>query len=494
MSSSTVARRLAAGRDLSDRSSTIAVKAYAKRRIPAQILNGLVAVIDACIVLLSGLAAAKIAHTGDRQIVGLVALLGTLLTVNLTHVQGGYRLESISRVRASLAIAISSLGASFATLFILAFVTDVPEQDKEIWLPAWLLGSCALAIAWRLALGNRVDNWRRNGRLGENIAILGATHIAQRLLYSLASTQERRGRVVGIFDERKTRLAGHCGGHKILGGIDDLIWEIRANHIDVVVLALPLSAERRINEILARLSCVAVDIRLCPDHFGMQLGQFEVTHLGSTSLLCAQDRPLRHWRHIAKIIEDRILAALILTLIAPVMATIALLIKIDSPGPVLFRQSRWGYNNQLFQMLKFRTMYHAMADRDGDVLVTRDDSRVTPLGRFLRRTSLDELPQFFNVLMGDMSIVGPRPHALAVKAGGLMYQDAVRNYDSRHRMKPGITGWAQINGWRGETKTVEQIVRRVEHDLYYVDNWSIYLDLRIIAMTVLKGFTSPLAY
>jgi exopolysaccharide biosynthesis polyprenyl glycosylphosphotransferase len=206
------------------------------------------------------------------------------------------------------------------------------------------------------------------------------------------------------------------------------------------------------------------------------------------------DRPLRDWRRIAKEIEDRVLAAAILTLISPLMLVIACLIKLDSPGPVFFRQKRYGFNNELIEVLKFRTMYDEARDDNAEQLTRRNDPRVTRLGAFLRRTSIDELPQFFNVLRGEMSIVGPRPHALAAKAGLLLYQDAVGHYDARHRMKPGITGWAQVNGWRGETDTIEQIRRRVEHDLYYIENWSIRLDLAIILRTIFGGFTGRYAY
>jgi len=161
---------------------------------------------------------------------------------------------------------------------------------------------------------------------------------------------------------------------------------------------------------------------------------------------------------------------------------------------VLFRQKRYGFNNQLIEIFKFRTMYHDACDANAEQLTRRHDPRVTRLGAFLRRTSLDELPQFINVLRGEMSIVGPRPHALAAKAGGLLYQDAVRHYDARHRVKPGITGWAQVNGWRGETITTEQIARRVEHDLFYIENWSLLLDLKIIFRTVFGNLTGHAAY
>ena len=173
---------------------------------------------------------------------------------------------------------------------------------------------------------------------------------------------------------------------------------------------------------------------------------------------------------------------------------IAAAIKLDSPGPVLFRQRRYGLNNEMIEVFKFRTMRADATDRNAERLTARNDPRVTRVGAFLRRTSLDELPQFLNVLRGDMSVVGPRPHATAAKAGGLLYPEAVRGYHARHRVKPGITGWAQVNGWRGETETVEQIARRVECDLYYIEHWTVAFDLWIVLRTVFGGFAGRNAY
>ena len=181
---------------------------------------------------------------------------------------------------------------------------------------------------------------------------------------------------------------------------------------------------------------------------------------------------------------------LALLLLWPVLISIGLAIRLTSSGPVLFKQKRYGFNNRLIEIWKFRTMYHHLTDHNADQLATRDDARVTPIGKILRRTSFDELPQLFNVLSGQMSLVGPRPHAMAAKAGGKLYDNVVNDYAARHKGKPGITGWAQVNGWRGETDTVEKIENRVEHDLYYIDNWSVWFDIVIFVRTlsaVLKG-------
>ena len=200
------------------------------------------------------------------------------------------------------------------------------------------------------------------------------------------------------------------------------------------------------------------------------------------------DRPISGWNHALKAVEDIVLGQLFVLLASPILGLIALAIKLDSPGPILFRQVRYGFNNNTIEVMKFRTMYTHMEDRAADVLTTRDDPRVTRVGRFLRKWSLDELPQLFNVLRGEMSIVGPRPHGLAAKAAGRRYEEVTEHYAARHKVKPGITGWAQVNGWRGETDTVDKIKKRVEYDLDYIDNWSIWLDLYVIAKTVFVIF------
>jgi Undecaprenyl-phosphate glucose phosphotransferase len=237
-----------------------------------------------------------------------------------------------------------------------------------------------------------------------------------------------------------------------------------------------------------------LNVSLCPDGIGFKLGRCPITHLANLSTLAVQHKPISGWQHVVKAIEDRTLAALALLFLAPLLAAIALLIRLDSPGPVLFRQKRCGFNDQLIEVLKFRTMRDDLRDQNAEQLTRRNDPRVTRVGAFLRRTSLDELPQLINVLRGDMSIVGPRPHALRAKAAGVLYPEAVRNYSARHRVKPGITGWAQVNGWRGETETLEQISKRVEYDLYYIEHWSIAFDVKIILRTVLGGFTGRYAY
>jgi exopolysaccharide biosynthesis polyprenyl glycosylphosphotransferase len=206
------------------------------------------------------------------------------------------------------------------------------------------------------------------------------------------------------------------------------------------------------------------------------------------------DKPLGDWGSILKSIEDKVIAAIAVVLLAPVMALVALAIKLESRGPVFFKQKRYGFNNELIEVYKFRSMHNNMSDADAAKLVTKGDPRVTRVGRFIRRTSLDELPQFFNVLRGELSLVGPRPHATKAKAADRLYNDVVDGYFARHKVKPGITGWAQVNGWRGETDTAEKLQRRVDHDLYYIENWSLAFDLYILWRTPISLFNPENAY
>ncbi|MBS0220305.1 MAG: undecaprenyl-phosphate glucose phosphotransferase [Proteobacteria bacterium] len=458
------------------------------------IVKRLVAAADIVAIFGAGVAAMRWNATAvDWHLAGLVVLLGTILGVNFLHLAGAYRFAIFARFDRAITRLLIGWILTIAALFLATRFFEPVTAAEGPWAMAWLTAALALMGVNRFVVWQCMSSWQRAGRLGEVVAIVGAGPIAQRLLRDLATRQANQ-RVLGVYDDGAASLPKHCMGHPIRGTVDDLVKDAREYHIDTVIVALPLSAERQLVDTLNRLCLVPVNVRLCPDAFGLRLGAIGTTHMAGHTFLNVVDRPLSDWRGIAKEVEDRVLGALILTVISPLLLMVALLIKLDSPGPVLFRQKRYGFNNQLIDVLKFRTMYTDKTDANAEQLTRRNDPRITKVGAFLRRTSLDELPQFLNVVRGEMSIVGPRPHALAAKAGTLLYQDAVKYYDARHRVKPGITGWAQVNGWRGETDTVEQIKKRVEHDLYYIEHWSILLDLKIIARTIFGGFTGQHAF
>ncbi|HCO53565.1 MAG TPA: undecaprenyl-phosphate glucose phosphotransferase, partial [Pelagibacterium sp.] len=263
----------------------------------------------------------------------------------------------------------------------------------------------------------------------------------------------------------------------------------RRARIDLVIVSMPLSAESRLLEMLRQLWVLPVDIRLSAHMSKLRFTDKTYSYVGDLPVFEMADRPISDWNLVFKWVFDKLVAVFALIALSPVMLATAIAVKATSKGPILFKQDRHGFNNKLIAVYKFRSMYTDMSDARAARLVTRDDPRVTPVGRFIRRTSIDELPQLFNVLKGELSIVGPRPHALEAKAANRLYHDAVDGYFARHKVKPGITGWAQINGWRGETDTVEKLMARVDHDLYYIENWSILLDLYILVMTPVSLFT-----
>ena len=280
-----------------------------------------------------------------------------------------------------------------------------------------------------------------------------------------------------------------------MGMVDDLVDYARKTKLDLVIFTLPISAEKRILQMLSKLWVLPIDIRLSAHTSKLRLRPRSYSYIGSVPVLDVFDKPIADWDLVLKWLFDKVVGTLLLLLVSPVLLITALAVKIDSRGPVFFRQKRYGFNNELIEVFKFRSMHVDQCDATAAKLVTKGDPRVTRVGRFIRRTSIDELPQLFNVVFkGDLSLVGPRPHALHAKAENRLYDQVVDGYFARHKVKPGITGWAQVNGWRGETDTEEKIQRRVEHDLYYIENWSVFFDLYILAVTPFALLKSDNAY
>ncbi|MFO1074150.1 MAG: undecaprenyl-phosphate glucose phosphotransferase [Geminicoccaceae bacterium] len=333
--------------------------------------------------------------------------------------------------------------------------------------------------------------WAR-GHLTNRIVLVGAGPQAVHLLQHV-----RRGdpalRILGIFDERRTRLPPDIEGCPVLGDLDALVGFVRRERVDQVIITLPQSAATRRLACLEQLRSLPVHVRLCPDLPALETSPRGITDLAGLPLLRIYDRPLAGWAGLIKRLEDRLLAGVLLVLLAPLMLLTALAIRLESRGPALYRQERYGFDNRPIRVLKFRTMFVERCDPpDGAVTpARRGDPRVTGLGRILRSTSIDELPQLINVLRGEMSLVGPRPHASRQNE---QFANLIDGYLARHRVKPGITGWAQVHGLRGEVDTLAKMQERVRYDLFYIENWSLQLDLRIILRTFLVGFSHPNAY
>lgn len=362
----------------------------------------------------------------------------------------------------------------------LAFFDYISPEHLVIWY----LSSLALFIVERLFLLVLFKHLMQKGFFLQNAVILGATENGQRLAEYLLDNQDIRSGVSGFIDDRIGRLPKTVAGLPLLGNCNDLERLIREEKVTQVLVALPWSAENRMDYIIRELRRYPVNVLLVPDMIAFRHAHNRITEVASLPMFNASDVPLAGWSPLFKRIEDLLLASLALVLLSPLMLAIALAIKLDSRGPVLFRQNRYGYNNRMIKVCKFRSMHHHQTDATAEQQTIRGDARVTRVGRFIRRTSLDELPQLFNVIVGSMSMVGPRPHATATKAAGILFEQAVKEYTSRHRVKPGITGLAQINGYRGETDTVEKIEKRVEFDLEYIENWSVWFDIYILLRTV----------
>jgi len=367
------------------------------------------------------------------------------------------------------------------SVLVFAFALKISSSFSRFWAFYWYMLSLTGIYFVRMVVHQFLMTLGKRGYLTQNIAIVGAGDQGAFMTELLIKQQLPWVKIVGVFDDRSERGSDSLNRS---GSVDSLISLARLGRIDEIFVALPWAAEERILTILKKLQILPVNIRLSPESIYFKLPNSGFSEYNGVPILNILDKPLSGWDYVVKAIEDKILATLILILITPVLLAIAVLVKLDSPGPVFFRQKRYGFNNQLIDMFKFRSMYVDKQDNNAQTLTTKNDPRVTKLGRFLRRTSLDELPQFLNVLTGEMSIVGPRPHATEAKAAGKLYESVVYQYAARHKVKPGITGWAQVNGWRGDTDTEEKIQKRVDYDIDYINRWSLGFDLKIILQTV----------
>ncbi len=359
---------------------------------------------------------------------------------------------------------------------------------------SWFFGGATLLFVTRLLVSDWAQRRIREGVLAERVVINGAGEEGQRFAAHLDKFDQPCIKALGFVDDRKSRVPSESHGYALLGDREYLLNMIRSDLVDQVYVALPWSAQARLTELINQLAVTPVQVFLVAEPPSFEFASQTFKFVGKVPVLEVFNRPLTSWSYLIKGIEDRLIALLILLFVAPLMTLIALAIKIDSPGPVLFRQERYGFNNNQIEVLKFRTMYN---DENASKVMrqaTRFDPRITRIGRFLRKSSLDELPQLLNVLRGDMSIVGPRPHAVEHTYRGRKFDDIIHRYAARHRVKPGITGWAQVNGWRGETDTVEKLQKRVEYDLYYVENWSVWFDLWIIVRTIFVIYRDDNAY
>ncbi|MCH9807693.1 MAG: undecaprenyl-phosphate glucose phosphotransferase [Alphaproteobacteria bacterium] len=467
--------------------------------IPRRVFADSVRVADFLVAVASGLiiAAMYVDEILATRAVGYMAAVGLTAGVLVLCFDylGLYRVSKFSSTVYQLPRIVFGWMVAVGVLAAAVFFAKVGDDFSRVWLAGWLLTGMGAVILERIAVANLARHWMQVGRLYRRAVIYGGGEQANEVIKALEADGDADIRICGVFDDRDgDRVGADYLGYPVLGSISSLIEVARSTRIDLVIVALPLSAEERIANVVKHVSQLPVEVKLPAKLSQVRFAPETYSRVGSVAMLDLVDKPLTAWGDVGKWLFDKVIATIALILLSPVLAAVAVAVKMDSRGPILFRQKRYGLNNELIEVFKFRSMYVDMCDAAASKLVTKEDPRVTPVGRFIRKSSLDELPQLFNVLLGDLSLVGPRPHAVSAKAGQELYDQVVESYFARHKVKPGITGWAQINGWRGETDTHEKIVKRVEHDLYYIENWSIFFDFYILAKTPLALLKTENSY
>jgi Undecaprenyl-phosphate glucose phosphotransferase len=424
-----------------------------------------------------------------------VVAAGGMLSVLFLQLADCYQIPVLRNPRGALGRIAGAWMLAFAAMALAMFFLKSSESFSRFWFAAWFVAGLAYLMVERFALAWGLRRWLRNGVLERRAVIVCGGRPAQELIRSLEAQPDNDIRILGIFDDRLDRRSPELvAGYPKLGTVAELIEFVRLARVDMLVISLPVTAEKRILDLLRKLWILPVDIRIAAHASKLKFRPRAYSHIGKTAMLDVFDKPINDWDSVAKRIFDVFFSIVAIALLWPVMVGAAIAVKATSKGPVFFKQKRHGFNNEIINVFKFRSMFTDMSDPTAARAVTKGDPRVTPVGRFLRKSSIDELPQLFNVLRGDLSLVGPRPHAVLAQSHDRIYADIVEGYFARHRVKPGVTGWAQINGWRGEIDSDEKIRFRTAFDLHYIENWSLLFDLKILFLTPFRLLNTENAY
>jgi Undecaprenyl-phosphate glucose phosphotransferase len=462
------------------------------------VITGLARSGEIAIIMLAGALALAFFTPEPSHWFWLETLLLSAVGILAIIMMEAAHLYSVPMFRSGASQTVRLIGAWTAAVFVpwLGLAMLGLAAPGGGWLIAWwAIGLILLGIG-RIALYVFVRRWTRAGRLSRRTVVVGGGAPGENLINAIRADASSDVQMCGVFDDRNEKRSPNVVADlPKLGTVDDLVAFARRTRIDLVIFTIPITAEARILQMLKKLSVLPVDIRLSAHTNKLQFRPRSYSYVGKVPVIDVSDKPIADWDVVMKWLFDHTVGGLMLLALSPFMLATAIAIKLDSKGPVLFRQKRYGFNNELIEVFKFRSMFADKADKAAHKLVTKGDPRVTRVGRFIRKTSIDELPQLFNVVLtGNLSLVGPRPHAIHAKAANRRYDEAVDGYFARHRVKPGITGRAQINGWRGETDTADKIQHRVEYDLYYIENWSVLFDLLILLKTPLALLKSENAY
>jgi len=470
---------------------------FSDRPYSARVVAGIARLCDFLAILGLGLGIyfTYAMSDGPDSLYVLPVIGGSMLAIILLQAVDAYDLgvmRSFVTQSGRIFMGVTVVFAFFATL---AFFLKMGDFYSRFWFGAWYVSTFGYFIVSRVIIANLIRRWTRDGLMERRAVIVGGGRNAEELIHSLESQPGNDIRICGIFDDRTgDRSPPSVAGYPKLGTVGQLVTFARHAQLDLLIVSLPITAEARVQKMLSKLWVLPLDIRLSAHTNKLRFRPRSYSYIGAVPFLDVFDKPLADWDTLLKRVFDLFFASLALVALAPLMLATAVAIRLESPGPVIFRQKRYGFNNDEIEVLKFRSMYHDQADPLAKNVVTRNDPRVTKVGRFIRKTSIDELPQLFNVLAGSLSLVGPRPHAVNAHTAEKRWEEVVQHYFARHRVKPGVTGWAQVNGWRGEVDTPEKIKNRVDHDLYYIENWSVMFDLQILLMTPFKLLKTENAY
>ncbi|OAP40498.1 undecaprenyl-phosphate glucose phosphotransferase [Sinorhizobium glycinis] len=461
-------------------------------------MTGLIRLLDLCALFAIGYAInTQYVRPAlqDLPVYLAILALGSALAVIAMQSADTYQVPALRAWLRMTPRILAAWTATFGTIALVLFFLKSGHLYSRVWVGGWFVAGALFLVAERAFIAYSIRHWSRNGTMERRAVIVGGGAPAKDLIRTIEHQPDNDIRVCGIFDDRDERRSPHViAGYPKLGTIDELVEFARLARIDMLIFSLPLTAEKRILELLRKLWVLPVDIRLAAHANNLRFRPRSYSHVGQVPMLDIFDKPIADWDSVAKRCFDIFFSIVALVVLWPVMLIAAIAVKLTSPGPIIFKQHRHGFNNEVIEVYKFRSMYTHMSDPTARNAVTKGDPRVTPVGRFLRKSSIDELPQIFNVLKGELSLVGPRPHAVLAQTHNRTYSDVVEGYFARHRVKPGVTGWAQINGWRGEIDNDEKIRFRTAFDLYYIENWSLLLDLKILFLTPIRLLNTESAY
>lgn len=447
----------------------------------------LVDIVVIQLMLYSAVSVYKQDYTTDYFILSLIGSIGFALVAESFALYRSWRAGFFKQI--FFYTTVCWTGACLLVLGYL-FFSKLGEVHSRVTLAVWFSLTLASLISWRFVFQIFLWNMRKRGFNTRSIAIFGMSEKGIRLANEVKSSPETGYRLNAFYDDRAPERLDDDYHYLLNGNVQKGIECAKHGMYDVIYIALPIKAQHRIRDMLFALGDTTANVHVVPDLFMYTLMHGEMSHVGHVQTISVYDNPMKGAVGAIKRLEDIILSLGILSIISIPMLAIAVVVKLTSKGPVIFKQDRYGLNGKKIRVWKFRSM--SVTENAGEVTqATKNDARITKVGAFLRRTSLDELPQFINALKGDMSVIGPRPHAVAHNEE---YRKLVDFYMLRHKVKPGITGWAQVNGWRGETDTVEKMKMRIEYDLDYIRNWSLWLDFKIVIFTVFRSFNDKNAY